>query len=182
MSLRHVVRVSLSLTALAACCPERSHAVPPVSTAATTVSITADNAPDKGSGEVEAMCSCSSPPPVEVQRITGVIPGIRFANQRSDLLVSGAEDISNIAYVLEKYPSVRILVRIHCDLRSAREGRQTELIQGRGAYIKAEIVVRGVSQDRIEVEVVGENEPLVPANDPNALLLNERIEIWIETL
>lgn len=105
-----------------------------------------------------------------------ILKAMYFATDSTKVLPSSEKSLNRLYSFLSENPNVRIRIIGHTDNVASDEYNQ-RLSEGRSKSVKAEIVRRGISADRIETAGRGESEPIVPNDSDNNRQKNRRVEI-----
>ena len=128
----------------------------------------------------------------EVDEITGDLE-ILYNSGEVDVSPSADGTLDEIAGVLEKYPSVRLVLVGHSDDREAVAARgddaaeagaaadpaaaAVELSRRRAAEVARALVQRGIAAGRLDVTGAGMESPVSSNATPRARLRNRRVEV-----
>jgi OOP family OmpA-OmpF porin len=119
---------------------------------------------------------CPDEVPPEVQKLTGVISGIQFAQGAAVQLAPGSSAVlDETAAMLAKYPTVRIEISGHTD-SSGDEQKNRDLSQQRADAVRAYLVKRGVAESRLESKGYGTQFPIGNNATPEGRAQNRRVE------
>jgi len=121
---------------------------------------------------------CPDEVPPEVQKITGVQATVQFATNSAALTGDARAALNRMAAVLKKYPGVRIRVAAHTDNRGTAE-ENFFLSRRRADAVKAYLVGRGITADRIETTGFGADQPIADNATPEGRKQNRRVEISV---
>ncbi len=89
--------------------------------------------------------------------VTIVLDDIYYDFNKSAIQRGAAEELEELARVMDTYPSMRILLSAHTDSRGS-EAYNLELSERRAFAAKDFLVARGIAPERIETEAKGESE------------------------
>jgi outer membrane protein OmpA-like peptidoglycan-associated protein len=84
--------------------------------------------------------------------------------------------LDDVTMVMTTHPGARIRVEGHTDNTGVREANQ-RLSQDRADSVRAYLMGKGISGDRVEAIGYGPDRPLVSNDDPNGRAENRRTEI-----
>ncbi|MEY4501067.1 MAG: hypothetical protein RIS52_957 [Pseudomonadota bacterium] len=109
--------------------------------------------------------------------VTALMTGktINFETSRAAIAASSQGLIDEVAAAVKGCQGVAIEVGGHTDARGDDASNQT-LSEARAAAVVAALTAKGVPADRLTSKGFGETKPLDPANTPEALAKNRRIE------
>ncbi|NND90432.1 MAG: OmpA family protein [Granulosicoccus sp.] len=110
--------------------------------------------------------------------VTGVIEGIKFGPNETDLSVESREVLSKYVDVFKRYPDVVVAVEGHTDNRGPAADN-LELSKQRVLSVVRYMVANGISADRIKPYGYGESRPRAPNATVEGREQNRRIEINI---
>ena len=112
---------------------------------------------------------------------------VLFPVGSAELTVAGVEEVFKLAETLKQVsrqipPSIAWVLRVdgHADrqkIESGRWGSNWELSAGRAITVVKLLIADGVPANRLAATGFGENQPLDPADTPDAYAKNRRIEI-----
>ncbi|HEY8142854.1 MAG TPA: OmpA family protein [Kofleriaceae bacterium] len=119
---------------------------------------------------------CPDEVPPEVQKLTGVISGIQFAQGAAVQLAPGSSAVlDETVAMLAKFPTVRIEISGHTD-SSGDEQKNRDLSQQRADAVRAYLVKRGVAESRLESKGYGPQFPIGNNATPEGRAQNRRVE------
>ncbi len=119
---------------------------------------------------------CPDEVPPEVQKLTGVISGIQFAQGAAVQLAPGSSAVLDEAVaMLGKYPTVRIEISGHTD-SSGDEQKNRDLSQQRADAVRAYLVKHGIAEARLESKGYGPQFPIGNNATPEGRAQNRRVE------
>ena len=113
-----------------------------------------------------------------VERQVDVLQRLFFAPNRTTILPQSEQALQELHALLEDNPDIRIRIIGHTDSVGSDEANQ-RLSEGRAASVRDELVKRGISADRIEVEGKGESEPITTNETAEGRAQNRRVEMVI---
>lgn len=115
-----------------------------------------------------------APPPISVGTVI-VLDGINFASGSAEI-EAGSEDILEKAYIsMRDNPDIVVEISGHTDSRGGRE-MNMNLSKNRAESVKAYLVSKGISSDRIETVGYGPDQPVASNDTEEGRLKNRRIE------
>lgn len=117
---------------------------------------------------------CPDEVPPEVQKLTGVISGIQFA-EGARLAPGSAAVLDQTVAMLQKYPTVRLEISGHTD-SSGDAGQNRALSQQRAEAVRAYLVERGVAAARLDAKGYGADFPIGNNATPEGRAQNRRVE------
>jgi len=136
---------------------------------------------------------CQDSVPGELERITGTIERLSYKSGATGVPRSAARSLDKIAAVLERQPSVRIVLVGHTDDREVRVGRVdgeardetahrvagalVDLGRARAEAVKEALVDHGVPPNRIDTIGAGATDPVSDNDKPRGRLRNRRVEL-----
>jgi len=103
---------------------------------------------------------------------------ILFATGKSVLMPGAADTIDKLAAFLKKYSNRTVLIEGHTDSVGG-ETYNLGLSHNRADAVKAALVAKGVSEDRIKTKGYGESQPVASNATSGGRQLNRRVEIVI---
>jgi outer membrane protein OmpA-like peptidoglycan-associated protein len=103
---------------------------------------------------------------------------ILFAAGKSVLMPAAADTIDKLAAFLKKYSNRTVLIEGHTDSVGG-ETYNLGLSQQRADAVKAALIAKGVSEDRIKTKGYGESQPVASNATSGGRQLNRRVEIVI---
>lgn len=121
---------------------------------------------------------CPDTIPETVKRFTGVIKGIEFELNKSDIRPASRPLLDQAASVLEQYPTLKVMIVGHTDNLGSRE-INTELSRRRADAVKTYLVGRGIDPERIMTRGEGPDSPIADNKTPAGRQANRRIEFQI---
>ncbi len=102
-----------------------------------------------------------------------------FETDKDVLIPYSSLVLGAVGDVLREFPSMRIRVEGHADLRGG-EAHNLDLSRRRADSVRRYLVdEKGIEPDRIETIGHGEGRPLVPGTNETALTLNRRVEFRV---
>lgn len=106
------------------------------------------------------------------------IENLFFATNKTIILPQSEQAMSDLAGFLLENPSVTIRITGHTDAVGSDEANQI-LSEGRANAVRADLIQRGVAEERIEAEGKGEKEPVADNDTEEGRQLNRRVEFTI---
>lgn len=113
-----------------------------------------------------------------VEGIKVKIENLFFATNKTYILPQSEQAMSDLAQFLLENKSVTIHITGHTDAVGTDEANQI-LSEGRANAVKADLVTRGVADERITTEGKGEKEPVADNDTEEGRALNRRVEFII---
>jgi outer membrane protein OmpA-like peptidoglycan-associated protein len=114
----------------------------------------------------------------DLGKIEGVVQGIAFDADGSELIVDDPAFLRGIAEFLEQYPDLSIEVSGHTDNQGGAV-RSQALSQNRAESVKLWLVDHGVAAGRIRAVGRGSSEPRASNRTADGRAANRRIEVRI---
>ena len=102
--------------------------------------------------------------------------GIHFESDQSALDPAAGPLLDDIATALKNFPDWGLRVVGHTDATGDPEANEVLSVK-RADAIKAALVERGVTPDRLQAAGVGENRPIASNQTPEGRALNRRVEL-----
>jgi OOP family OmpA-OmpF porin len=121
---------------------------------------------------------CPDEIPEEVREFSGVIEGIEFDRDSTEITERSKPTLDRALKVLTDYPDIRIEIVGHTDNEGTTE-YNLELSQGRADSVKNYFVAGGVDESRIQTRGAGEKEPLASNDSEEGRAKNRRTEFKI---
>lgn len=121
---------------------------------------------------------CPDELPEAVKKFTGVIAGIEFELNQSNIRPSSSGVLEQTAKLLQEYPTLQVEIAGHTDDTGAHE-HNLSLSLDRANAVKSYLVAQGVSAERISTRGAGPDEPLSSAKTREARQKNRRIEFHV---
>ncbi len=118
---------------------------------------------------------CDDTIPKAIAKFTGVIKGINFKNDSSEILKSSNKVLDAAVKVLLEYVDLRLEIQGHTDDTGTVEHNK-ELSQSRADAVKAYFVKKGVPEDRVVANGYANEVPLVNKKTKAARAKNRRVE------
>ncbi|ANK77752.1 hypothetical protein FA04_33510 (plasmid) [Ensifer adhaerens] len=104
------------------------------------------------------------------------MPGLRFAIAKSTLRAGAEQLLDDVAAVLMKFPDWSLRIVVHTDASGDAETNQ-RLSQERAEMIKAALVKRGISADKLMASGAGQTLPVASNKTAEGRTLNRRVEL-----
>ena len=136
---------------------------------------------------------CQDTVPSDLGVILGTVEGLLYNPGLTEVRGTADQALARIVTLLEKYPSVRIVVVGHTDDREAeieaiegeppeeaaarQEAALVELARERAAAVADALVERGIPRGRIVVDGAGVAEAVSDNESPRGRLRNRRVEL-----
>jgi OOP family OmpA-OmpF porin len=121
---------------------------------------------------------CPDEIPDAVKKFTGVIKGIEFETNKSEIRASSLPLLDSAAGLLNRYPTLKVMIVGHTDNVGSHD-KNVELSRKRAESVKAFLVKQGIAFDRIETRGEGPDEPLTSNTTRAGRQANRRIEFQI---
>ncbi|MBR1808659.1 MAG: OmpA family protein [Paludibacteraceae bacterium] len=107
-----------------------------------------------------------------------VLHNLFFATNKTQILPESEEALEELAQFLTDNPTVEILITGHTDAVGSDAANQ-RLSEGRAKAVCDDLIMRGVSAERIASEGKGESEPIATNDTEEGRALNRRVEFTI---
>ena len=107
-----------------------------------------------------------------------VLHNLFFATNKTQILPESEEALEELAQFLTDNPTVEILIIGHTDAVGSDAANQ-RLSEGRAKAVCDDLIMRGVSAERIASEGKGESEPIATNDTEEGRQLNRRVEFTI---
>jgi outer membrane protein OmpA-like peptidoglycan-associated protein len=108
------------------------------------------------------------------------LPGnVMFASGKSQLLAGARQRLDQIATALKEDEDHQIVVEGHTDSKGD-DARNQELSQARAEAVRGYLVSRGLDQQRVRAEGLGETRPVADNETSEGRATNRRVEIVVE--
>jgi len=104
--------------------------------------------------------------------------GLLFAVDKSDLQPAAAQNLDNLAVILQKYPDTHILLEGHTDSTGSEEHNMT-LSRNRANSVANHLAGVGVDATRFTIMAYGETQPVADNTTAEGRRLNRRVELAI---
>lgn len=101
-----------------------------------------------------------------------------FAVDKTDILPESEEDLMTLYNFLNDNPRIRVLITGHTDSDGTELHNQI-LSENRALSVKAEMVKRGIAEDRIETNGKGESEPVDTNDTAEGKQNNRRVQVTV---
>ncbi len=118
---------------------------------------------------------CPDEIPAEVKKFTGVIEGINFKTNSSDILPGSYAVLDRALKVLQDFPDVNLEISGHTDSKG-RDSYNLSLSQRRADSVKLYFVSRGISSARLVSIGYGESRPIGDNASSSGRAMNRRTE------
>jgi outer membrane protein OmpA-like peptidoglycan-associated protein len=138
---------------------------------------------------------CADTVPGDVAQILGTVEGLLYNPGSTDVPGTAREALDRIAAVMQKFPSVKLVIVGHTDDReaeiepvdgeAAEETAQrqadalVELSRDRAAAVSAALVERGIVRGRLDAAGRGGDEPVSDNDTARHRLRNRRVEVTL---
>jgi outer membrane protein OmpA-like peptidoglycan-associated protein len=106
---------------------------------------------------------------------------IRFTGVTATLLSASEKTLDAVAELLEAHGEIRrVQIIAHWDNAPLKDGTSEALTMAQAEAVKAYLVTRGISGDRLVTTGAGASKPVVPNLDPASRTRNRRVEFHLE--
>lgn len=137
-----------------------------------------DRAENKNGFEDEDGCPDMPTGVLDFSKVEGVVQGIAFDADGSELIVDDPAFLRGIAEFLEQYPDLTIEISGHTDNQGGAV-RSQALSQNRAESVKLWLVDHGVAAGRIRAVGRGSSEPRASNRTADGRAANRRIEVRV---
>jgi OmpA-OmpF porin, OOP family len=121
---------------------------------------------------------CPDEVPEEVREFSGIIEGIEFDLDSTEITEGSKPTLDRAVKVLTDYPDIRLEIVGHTDNEGTTE-YNLELSQGRADSVKRYFTERGIGEARIETRGAGEKEAIASNETEEGRAKNRRTEFKI---
>jgi outer membrane protein OmpA-like peptidoglycan-associated protein len=135
------------------------------------------NEPETKNG-FEDSDGCPDTLPDRVKKFTGVVQGIFFDQGKATIRAQSTPTLAGAVKVLQEFTSIRLEISGHTS-SEGDAGFNQKLSQDRADAVKAWLVEKGVSPERIQTRGVGPDEPIGDNKTPAGRVKNRRIEFKV---
>lgn len=104
--------------------------------------------------------------------------GLHFASGSATVAPRGEEQITNVASILTAYPNVRLKIDGHTD-SVGDTASNLALARSRAENVKAELVAKGISPDRLTTEAFGDQNPVSDNSTEDGRASNRRVDFMV---
>ncbi|WP_181234491.1 OmpA family protein [Enhygromyxa salina] len=118
---------------------------------------------------------CPDEIPTEMREFSGIIEGIEFPTDSSEITDATKPVLDRAIKVLKDYPDIRIEIVGHTDNQGTVE-HNLELSKDRAESVKQYLVEGGVEPGRLETRGAGQKEPIASNDTPEGQAKNRRTE------
>jgi OOP family OmpA-OmpF porin len=119
---------------------------------------------------------CPDEIPAQLKKFTGVIQGINFKVNSSDLLATSNKTLDKAVAVLKEFPDLKLEIQGHTDDQPIKKGGKyadnQALSQARAESVKAYLVKKGVEEGRLTAVGYGDSQPVAPPTGLKGAKLN----------
>lgn len=122
-----------------------------------------------------AAAVCKDPAPARLG-CGSVIHGIEFAYDSAELRPAAEPVLAELFRGLQAEASAAIVIEGHTSSEGSTEYNQA-LSERRAAAVRADLLRRGLSADRLRAVGIGEARPIAPNDDESGRAINRRVEI-----
>ena len=119
---------------------------------------------------------CPDTVPPKVVKFSGTFPDVRFWLNSSQLRAQDKRTLRRVLKALKKHPNLRIKLRGHAD-ETGPEDYNLDLSRKRAEAVKRYLVRNGARASQLEVEALGEAEPISSEQQAR----NRRVEFKIDS-
>ena len=105
-----------------------------------------------------------------------ILTGVNFENNSAELVMTSNSILDRVVKVLKKNSSVKIIVAGHTDGRGDAAYNKS-LSQRRAEAVKAYLVGKGISADRLDAEGYGLTRPIASNDTREGRAKNRRVEL-----
>jgi outer membrane protein OmpA-like peptidoglycan-associated protein len=123
---------------------------------------------------------CKDDLPKEIKKYTGVMEGITFKKNSSDVKETSYKLLDRAAGVLIEYPALKLEISGHTSDEGDRDFNMNLSLE-RANAVKTYLVNKGVPADRITTAGKGPDEPIAKGKSKKARERNRRIEFKLLT-
>ena len=116
--------------------------------------------------------------PIKRVRRTLLLKNMYFATDKTNILSASEDDLMTLYTFLAENPKIRVLITGHTDSQGTDAYNQ-RLSEGRAASVKAEMVSRGIAEDRIDTDGKGESEPIDTNDTEEGRQNNRRVQVTV---
>ncbi len=103
---------------------------------------------------------------------------ILFRYDSNEILTESEKDLKEACDFLQKYPNIKVKIVGHTSLEGTEEYNQ-KLSERRAKAVKEYLVSKGIQEQRLSYEGMGEKKPLSQGTDDESNKLNRRTEFII---
>ncbi len=118
---------------------------------------------------------CPDELPDDIVVFSGVIEGIEFDHDSSEVTASSKETLDRALEVLDDYPDIRIEIVGHTDNEGSAEYNR-QLSKDRADAVRAYLIEGGTGPDRLETRGAGQSEPRASNDSEAGRAKNRRTE------
>ena len=109
---------------------------------------------------------------------TFTFDNLNFDTSKSDIKPEYADELSNLAGIMQKYPNAKARIAGYADARGSEPANQ-KLGEDRANAVKAALVAKGVVADRLETASGGDKDPVDTNATAGGRAENRRTEFVI---
>jgi outer membrane protein OmpA-like peptidoglycan-associated protein len=103
---------------------------------------------------------------------------LRFRTASADLPAEELPSLDSIAELLVEYPQLSARIEGHTD-SSGRNETNLQLSQQRADAVRAALIKRGVAEDRLVAEGIGETRPIADNGTAAGRRQNRRVDVYV---
>ena len=119
---------------------------------------------------------CPEIPKLDIERITVIASKIYFETNKADLKLISYSALDDLADILKRHEIVKLSIEGHTD-SDADDSYNLTLSQKRTESVKAYLISKGVSEDRLTAIGYGESRPIAPNTTAAGKAKNRRVEL-----
>ena len=109
---------------------------------------------------------------------TFTFDNLNFDTNKSDIKPEYADELSNLAAIMQKYPNAKARIAGYADARGSDPANK-KLGEDRANAVKAALVAKGVAANRLETASGGASDPVAPNDTAQGQAENRRTEFVI---
>ena len=128
---------------------------------------------------VAAVVPEPAPQVVEARRVFRQLSKVYFATNRAEVLPRSLESLDEVAKVMAETPSItKLRIEAHTDGQGAAE-KNLALSEARAQWVRAYLLQKGVSADRVEAHGFGLERPIESNQTADGRSANRRVEFVV---
>ena len=120
----------------------------------------------------------AAPAPEVLEKFTGAMRGITFETNKAKVRPTSFTILDEAVAVLQEFPDLRLIIEGHTDSRGS-DSNNMKLSQARADSVKAYLLGKGISSDRIDAIGYGETREKASNDNETGRAENRRIEFQI---